>query len=103
MPTTPPQTDVVLQFRVIGTDQLWGLTQSHVDEWSELYPAIDVLETCKRARQWTVANPRRRKTPQGMVRFLVTWLGKEHDKQSRSPAASGLPASRPDLYGGLLK
>lgn len=53
----------------------WVPTREMIDEWVATYPHLDVLDQLRRARQWCIDNPERRKTPKGMRRFLGTWLG----------------------------
>ena len=43
-------------------------------EWKETYPAVDVEQEIRIARQWCVDNPDRRKTQKGMYRFINNWL-----------------------------
>lgn len=52
----------------------WTLYQEDVDEWQAQFSAVRVEDECHHAHAWCEANPRRRKTPGGMRRFLVAWL-----------------------------
>lgn len=74
----------VIQIQAVKGEQV-PITQSQVDEWSEAYPAIDVLDEIRRARVWLDANPKNRKTKTGMTRFLVNWLSRAQDKAPRAP------------------
>jgi hypothetical protein len=53
----------------------WVPTAEMVEEWKTTYPALDVVAQLRRARQWCIDNPERRKTPKGMRRFIGTWMG----------------------------
>ena len=50
------------------------IKQSVVSEFEIAYPRVDVLVTLKEMRAWLIANPDRRKTQRGCLRFVNTWL-----------------------------
>lgn len=56
------------------------ITQPMVDKWKELYPAVDVMQELRKMSGWLDANPTRRKTRTGVLRFVTAWLAKEQDK-----------------------
>ncbi len=75
---------IVLVFPTVGSGaKQFGLNQAKIDEYRESYPGLDVMAECKRARQWCVDNPKKRKTADGMPRFLNSWLSKEQNKGGR--------------------
>lgn len=53
---------------------------SDVSDWSDAYPAIDVLQQVKAMRAWAIANPKNQKTAAGVRRFITAWLAKAQDK-----------------------
>jgi phage replication O-like protein O len=63
-------------------DERYEITQTQIDEWSETYPAVDVLQQLREMYSWSNANPTRRKTQRGMPRFIVSWLSREQDRPS---------------------
>lgn len=63
----------VLLFPVVGGEP-WPLFQAKVVEYQAVFQGIDVLAEVKKAYQWCVDNPTRRKTKRGMLRFLFGWL-----------------------------
>lgn len=67
--------------------------ETQVAEWSELYPAVDVMQELREMRAWIGANPTKRKTKSGVLRFINTWLAKEQDK-GRPPQAKGIKPVR---------
>jgi len=75
----------VLTFGTVGKAPEWGLSQPQIAEWSALYPGLDVLTECRKAAAWIGANPHRRKTSSGMLKFLVGWLNRSSD--SARPSA----------------
>lgn len=69
--------NVVLLFPCVGQVKEWQLRESKLSEWNESYSgAVDVLSECRKARQWLMDNPARRKTANGMPRFLGAWISR---------------------------
>lgn len=62
----------------------YGVTQSMIDGWKELYPAVDILAQLRKMKGWCEANPTRRKTRRGIERFINGWLAKEQDKPQQT-------------------
>ena len=58
----------------------WPFTQKDLDGWAEAYPAVTVVDELRRAREWLKANPKRRKTKNGMPRYVNSWLSREQNK-----------------------
>jgi len=63
---------------VCGTD--YPITQNQVDEWQELFPAVDVMQELRNCKAWNIANVKKRKTLDGLKRHITTWL---MDKQNK--------------------
>ena len=77
----------------------YGLTETQVSEWISLYPAVDVLQELRNMKGWCEANPTKRKTKSGILRFVNAWLAKEQDrggKPSTKPAKGHYTAERKD-------
>ncbi len=70
----------LLEFQCDGKQPTWHLTAEQVAEWSSLFPSLDVLAECRSALAWVSANPSRRKTANGMKRFLVGWFGRAQNR-----------------------
>ena len=58
----------------------YEVTQSEIDEYSELYPAVDVKQEIRGMIGWIKANPTRRKTRRGIKRFMNSWLSRSQDQ-----------------------
>lgn len=54
--------------------------QDQVDSWSELFPAVDIPQELRKMKGWCEANPSKRKTKRGILRFINNWLSGEQDK-----------------------
>ena len=64
----------------LNTGEDYGITKTDIDEWSELYPAVDVMQCLRNMKGWLSANKAKRKTARGIKRFITTWLQKEQDR-----------------------
>ena len=60
------------------------LTAPWAAKLGELHPALDLPGQVRSMAAWLIANPSRRKTPSGISRFVVGWLGKEQNR-ARGP------------------
>lgn len=53
--------------------------QKQVNEWEELYPAVNVAQELRNMSGWLNSNPKKRKTKSGILRFINGWLSREQD------------------------
>ncbi len=67
----------------------WGLTEAKLAEYRSTFPSVDVEAEARKAAQWLVDNPSRRKTAKGMPKFLFGWFER---KLNRGGGSNG---SRP--------
>lgn len=51
-----------------------------VEQWSQLFPAVDVMQELRKMKSWLDSNQSRRKTKRGILRFINGWLSKEQDR-----------------------
>lgn len=99
-PSEPPAEPPVITIptnRYAKEREEYPVTQAQVDSWQETYPAVDVLQKLKALRQWSIDNPRKRKTKSGMTRFLGGRLAADQDKggtRSQAPPMSLVPQTR---------
>lgn len=78
----PAQADVFIKLPLINRDDFL-VTKDYVKELKDLYPAVDVEQALRNMRGWLDANPRNRKTPRGIKRFITGWISREQDKAPR--------------------
>lgn len=64
----------------LNDKSLYPVIQDQVDEWSGLYPAVDVMQELRKMAGWLDANPSKRKTKRGILRFVNGWLSREQDR-----------------------
>lgn len=60
----------------------YPIYQSLIDEWKTLYPNVDIEQQLRSMKGWCNANPTKRKTKRGILRFINAWLAREQDKPS---------------------
>lgn len=74
-----PEEPPVISF-ILNDKSRYSIKQAQVDEWSGLYPAVDVMQELRKMAGWLDANPNKRKTARGILRFVNGWLAREQDK-----------------------
>lgn len=65
---------------------------SLASEYAAAYPRVDVAGELAQVRAWCLSNPRKRKTKNGIRRFLNSWLDRAQNQvgdQRASPIAGG--------------
>ncbi|KNH58012.1 hypothetical protein [Vibrio cholerae] len=63
-----------------GKTQTRKITKSEIDNWSTLYPNVDVAQQIRNMIGWSIGNPAKQKTAKGVDRFIHAWLSKEQDR-----------------------
>ncbi len=58
----------------------YAVSDEQVEEWTKLFPAVDVIQELRKMKGWLDANPSKRKTKSGILRFVNNWLSKEQDR-----------------------
>lgn len=64
----------------LNTGEEFPVTVEQVDEFSELFPAVDVPQQLRAMRAWLLANKPKRKTKTGILRFVTSWLSRDQDR-----------------------
>lgn len=77
--------DPVIERIPLNTGDDYPVTQSQIDEWQRLFPAVDVGQAVREMRAWSASNASRRKTRRGIERFATNWLSREQDKGASQP------------------
>lgn len=75
LPRKPRKSSVRFDYE---TYKLTGITDQDYTDWSEAFPAVDIRQEIKSARQWLIDNPTKRKTL--IRRFLTNWLRRNQEK-----------------------
>lgn len=108
--STPPasksvdDSPVVLRLptnRYGSTGEEYPLTQRQLDQFAELYPAVDVLQAARKACAWLITNQRQRKTMAGVPKFLNAWLSREQDRGGSLQGGRPAPARQSTRHASL--
>ena len=91
----------------LNTGEEWPVTEDNVKNWSQLYPAVDVEQQLRNMRGWLESNPAKRKTRNGVARFVTGWLSREQDRGGKVQTTVQQPAfqkkkSAFDLLGEMI-
>lgn len=60
----------------------YKITQEGFNKLCELFPNSDVMQALRNMKAWLLANPNKRKTAKGVMRFITGWLTREQNGQS---------------------
>ena len=93
----PNQTDLLNQTHIGGASEFsfvlkngesWNLPLAKLQEYQSTYANvfIDIEQELRKAAQWLSDTPARRKTAQGMPRFLGGWLSRAEPKEQSEQA-----------------
>ena len=91
---------------ILNTGDFYLVRHNEVDEYRSLYPAVDVEQELRSMCGWLKANPKNRKTKNGIERFINSWLKKTQDRggvgygKRRSVSANNRPTSEPGTTTG---
>ncbi len=69
----------------LNDNTLFYLHQDQFSKWVNLYLAVDVESELRKIIGWLDANPSKRKTRKGFMRFANGWLSKQQDKGGNKP------------------
>lgn len=87
-PETDPDRTPAISLTLNDKTEYW-IFDDQVDLWTELFPAVDVMQELRKMKSWLDSNPSRRKTKRGILRFVNGWLSKEQDKPKPSKNTPG--------------
>ena len=84
----------------LADKSLFGLSQTDVDRYAALYPAVEIMQAFRGMYGWLDANPKKRKTQAGIKRFIAAWLERE---QNRGGGVVSNSSTRQTLTGTAPK
>ncbi len=86
-PKQPKKEDTtqIMAYMPLTGDNTFELRQSQTDKWALLYPSVDLAAEVNKMIGWLDANPSKRKTKTGIVKFMNTWLSKVQDQGGNKP------------------
>ena len=66
----------------LNTSELYSIYDDDIEEYKKLYPNVNIEQQIRNMKGWLDANPKKRKTKNGIKRFINSWLSREQDKPS---------------------
>ena len=98
--TCPEQTsfasepDTGLPALILKDGSRFHISQNHLNEFVDAYPGVDVRDQIMKMSQWLKTNPTKRKTKNGIMRFINSWIARaerEDTHQSQSSVKITVP------------
>ena len=77
----------------------YPVTESQVEEWKALYPAIDIEQEFRKMKAWCISNTAKRKTKKGISRFINSWLSNAKGYSKKSSNFPDYSHDAPDFLG----
>lgn len=69
---------------ILNDGSEWWPTVERYKEYERCYPGVNVQREFAKMRSWCLDNPKKRKTRNGIARFVNSWLSKEQDSGTRA-------------------
>ena len=57
-----------------------SIYEAEIQEWSNLYPSVNIGQELNNMRGWLNANPTKKKTKTGINKFINSWLSRQQNK-----------------------
>jgi len=101
----PEKTNEPPVFQIpLNDGTMYDVTQSEIDMYTNLYPAVDIQNQMRAIVGWNMSNPKKRKTRSGIKRHINTWLadkqnnggGRRTYSRPQGQAYTPVPASLPE-------
>lgn len=92
--TCPEQTSFASE-QAIGLPPLilkdgsrFHISENHLNEFIDAYPGVDVRDQIMKMSQWLKVNPTKRKTKNGIMRFINSWIARSEREVVNVPQSS---------------
>ena len=93
--TTYPEQTSFASERVTGLPPLilkdgsrFHISENHLNEFVDAYPGVDVRDQIMKMSQWLKTNPTKRKTKNGIMRFINSWIARSEREAINAPQSS---------------
>ena len=88
-----PAADEIVIDLLLNDNTLYNVTQGEISEFSALYPAVDVLQEYRGMKAWCMTNAQKRKTRNGIKKFINNWLANAQKQNTSPPSQRQLPTN----------
>ncbi|GLP95316.1 hypothetical protein [Paraferrimonas sedimenticola] len=99
----PIEEEVIIELHTNRNNQTFKFTATHLQEVSSFYPAVDCRTEINKIAAWLYANPTKRKTAGGMLRFVNNWLSKAQDRAMNTPTGQSSTPNNNGVSHGQRK
>lgn len=83
----------------LNDGSMHDVTETDLNQYRQLYPALDVDQEIRNIVAWNLANPKRRKTKTGIKSHITSWLSRSQNRGGwGKQTASRQVASNPYAY-----
>lgn len=99
--TCPEQTsfasepDAGLPPLILKDGSRFHISENHLNEFVDAYPGVDVREQIMKMSQWLKVNPTKRKTKNGIMRFINSWIARS-ERETINASQSSTKISMPE-------
>lgn len=71
------------------------ISEKHLNEFVDAYPGVDVRDQIMKISQWLKVNPTKRKTKNGIMRFINSWIARS-EREMINASQSSTKISMPE-------
>ena len=71
------------------------ISENHLNEFVDAYPGVDVRDQIMKMSQWLKVNPTKRKTKNGIMRFINSWIARS-EREMMNASQSSTKISMPE-------
>lgn len=71
------------------------ISEKHLNEFVDAYPGVDVRDQIMKMSQWLKTNPTKRKTKNGIMRFINSWIARS-EREMMNASQSSTKISMPE-------
>ena len=98
--TKPPKENPV-EALPLQNGKEYPVFQNDVEKWKQSYPNVDIEAELHRMKAWLNANPKKKKAPMDIQRFITGWLSNELKEQKNRPVYNAVkkPAAQQNPPG----
>lgn len=99
--TCPEQTsfasgpDTGLPALILKDGSRFHISENHLNEFIDAYPGVDVRDQIMKMSQWLKTNPTKRKTKNGIMRFINSWIARS-ERETINASQSSTKISMPE-------
>lgn len=77
-----PTTKIIITI-LLNDGTEFCVEEDYYNQMKKLFPGVDVLAQLRNMSAWSINNPKKRKTRNGIKRFIGNWLSSEQNKGTR--------------------